>query len=40
MELLGYNIAVERVEEVMDSVLKMDDMKYDRLPKHTTVNEI
>ena len=40
MELLTNNVPVRRVEPVMASVLKMVDIDYSRLPKHTTVNEI
>ena len=40
MELLSYNIGILKIEPVLKSVFKLLDVTYDRLPKHSTINEI
>ena len=40
MELLSYNVGILNVEPIIKSVLNLSRVKYDRLPKHTTINEI
>lgn len=40
MELLSYNIGILKIEPVLQSVFKLLNIEYDRLPKRTTINEI
>ena len=40
MELLTNGVPVHKVETVLKSVFKMVDISYDRLPKHSIVNEM
>lgn len=40
MELLTDGISIHKVESVLKSVLKLVGITYDRLPKHTAINEM
>lgn len=40
MELLSYNVGILNVVPIIQSVLHMAGLEYDRLPKHTTINEM
>ena len=40
MELLSYNVGILNIEPILKSVLRMAGLEYDRLPKHTTINEM
>lgn len=40
MELLAYNVGILNVVPIIQSVLHMAGLEYDRLPKHTTINEM
>lgn len=40
MELLSYNVGILNVEPIIRSVLRLAGLKYDRLPKHTAINEM
>ena len=40
MELLAHNVATRQVEPVIKAVLKLADIKYEKLPKHTIINEM
>ncbi len=40
MELLSYNVSIPKIEPVLQSVLKLLNIDYDKLPKRTTINEI
>ena len=40
MELLSYNVGIRNIEAVLQSVFKLLNINYDRLPKHTTINEL
>lgn len=40
MELLSHNVGILNVVPVIQSVLHMAGLEYDRLPKHTAINEM
>lgn len=40
MKLLSYNVGILNVVPIIQSVLHMAGLEYDRLPKHTTINEM
>ena len=40
MELLSYNVGILKIEPILKSVFKLLNVTYDRLPKHSTINEI
>ena len=40
MELLSYNVGILKIELVLKSVFKLLNVTYDRLPKHSTINDI
>ena len=40
MELLSYNVGILNVAPIIHSVLHLAGLEYDRLPKHTTINEL
>ena len=40
MELLSYNVGILNVEPIIKSVLHLAGLEYDRIPKHTTINEM
>lgn len=40
MELLNYNVGVLKVEPVLRSVFKLLNIECDKLPQHTTINEM
>ena len=40
MELLSCNVGILNVEPIIKSVLMLAGLQYDKLPKHTTINEM
>ena len=40
MELLSYNVGILKIEPVLQSVFKLLNITYDRLPKRTAINEM
>ena len=40
MELLSHNVGILNVEPIIKSVLTLAGFDYDKLPKHTTINEM
>ena len=40
MELLSYNVGILNVSPIIQSVLHLAGLDYDKLPERTTINEI